>query len=55
MNTRAKRKPTVELANPYSPHLLTCGSFAEMDKLAKNKISHRSLALQKLRFWFEEQ
>ncbi|CAG9999956.1 unnamed protein product [Clonostachys byssicola] len=30
-------------------------TFAEMDKSEKNKISHRSLALQKLQDWFKEQ
>lgn len=29
--------------------------FAEMDKLEKNKISHRSRALAKLQAWFKEQ
>ncbi|KAH6891991.1 inosine triphosphate pyrophosphatase [Thelonectria olida] len=30
-------------------------TFAEMEKSEKNKISHRSLALAKLRAWFKEQ
>lgn len=28
--------------------------YAEMDKIEKNKISHRFLALDKLRKWLEE-
>ncbi|KAI9158818.1 Inosine triphosphate pyrophosphatase [Paramyrothecium foliicola] len=30
-------------------------TFAEMEKAAKNKISHRSLALEKLQAWFKDQ
>lgn len=30
-------------------------SYAEMDKAAKNKISHRGLALAKLQDWFAQQ
>ncbi|PNH43456.1 hypothetical protein VD0004_g3989 [Verticillium dahliae] len=30
-------------------------TYAEMDKAAKNKISHRGLALSKLQQWFSEQ
>lgn len=30
-------------------------TYAEMDKAAKNKISHRGRALEKLRAWFAEQ
>jgi inosine/xanthosine triphosphate pyrophosphatase family protein len=29
--------------------------YAEMDKAAKNKISHRFKALEKLQAWFAEQ
>lgn len=29
--------------------------YAEMDKAAKNKISHRGRALEKLQAWFAEQ
>lgn len=32
--------------------VLAC-SYAEMDKVAKNKISHRFRALEKLREWIE--
>ena len=30
-------------------------TYAEMDKAAKNKISHRALALEKLKLWLENQ
>ncbi|GJC93868.1 inosine triphosphate pyrophosphatase [Colletotrichum higginsianum] len=33
----------------------TRNSYAEMDKAAKNKISHRGLALAKLQDWFAQQ
>lgn len=29
--------------------------FAEMEKVQKNRISHRGLALEKLQTWFKEQ
>lgn len=38
-----------------SSQILTLCRFAEMEKSEKNKISHRSLALAKLRAWFKEQ
>lgn len=37
-----------------SIQLTIAGSYAEMDKVEKNKISHRFLALEKLRKWLEK-
>ena len=51
-STKGKRK----LATSSRAEVLTAdlaGRYAEMDKAAKNKISHRGIALQRLRAWFE--
>jgi inosine/xanthosine triphosphate pyrophosphatase family protein len=37
-----------------SIQLTVAGSYAEMDKVGKNEISHRFRALQKLKKWLEE-
>lgn len=41
--------------NNYLTHAFTNHSYAEMDKVEKNKISHRFRALEELQTWFAKQ
>jgi len=48
---KAKRKQTLFFLPKTA---ININSYAEMDKVEKNKISHRFKALEKLKMWLQD-